>query len=65
MTFQYKDKRINEDIFFHEISHGVIKELEYNHPRIAVFRTNEAFVQEMGLILRKTFLELLESQVKK
>lgn len=57
-----KDERTDEDIFFHEISHGLLKELEFNHPKISVFRNDEVFVQEMGLTLRKTFLDLLESQ---
>lgn len=60
-TFK-KDDRINQDIFFHEIAHGILKELEFNHPQISKFRNDEDFVQELGLTLRKTFLDLLESQ---
>lgn len=57
-----KDHRVTEDTFFHEIAHGLLKELEFNHPKISKFRNDEVFVQEMGLTLRKTFLDLLESQ---
>ena len=58
----FEDKRINEDNFFHEIAHGILKELEFNHPQISKFRNDESFVQEMGLNLRKTFLDLLKKQ---
>ena len=54
--------KFKEDIFFHEMAHGVLKELEFNHPKISKFRCDELFVQEMGLTLRKTFLDLLKSQ---
>lgn len=57
-----KDTRLLEDHFFHEVSHGLLKELEFNHPKISNFRTNEAFIQELGLTLRITFLDLLKSQ---
>lgn len=53
------DKKITESTFFHEIAHGLLKELEYNHPKITAFRSNETFVEEMGLQLRKTFVDLL------
>ncbi len=59
------DQKIKEDTFFHEISHGVLKELEFNHPKVSKFRNNEGFVQEMGLILRTTFLDLLRQQRRK
>ena len=54
--------KFKEDTFFHEVAHGVLKELEFNHPKIHSFRNNEDFVQEMGLVLRKTFIDLLEKQ---
>lgn len=57
-----KDKRITQDTFFHEVTHGILKELEFNYPKILKFRNDEKFVQEFGLTLRKTFLDLLESQ---
>lgn len=57
-----KDMRDNEDTFFHEVAHGLLKELEFNNPSIVKFRNDECFVQEMGLLLRKTFLDLLKSQ---
>lgn len=57
-------KKILESSFFHEIAHGILKELEFNYPKISNFRDNEKFVQEMGLVLRKTFLDLLEKQEK-
>lgn len=55
-------ERSKEDTFFHEIAHGVLKEMEFNYPRINKFRMNEGFVQELGLVLRKTFLDLLKKQ---
>jgi len=51
-----------QDYFFHELAHGVLKELEFNHPKIIRFRNNEEFVQEIGLILRKSFLDLMQAQ---
>lgn len=54
--------KFKEDTFFHEVAHGVLKELEFNHPKITNFRNNENFVQEMGLVLRKTFKDLLKKQ---
>lgn len=57
-----KDNKTEEDIFFHEVTHGILKELEFNHPKIVKFRNDEEFVQEMGLILRKIFLDLMEKQ---
>jgi len=59
------DERINEDNFFHEIAHGMLKELEFNHPKISVFRNDEGFVQEIGLLMRKTFLDLMNKQAHK
>ena len=59
-----KDERITESTFFHEIVHGILKELEYNYPKISSFRSNESFVQELALILRKTFIDLLDAQEK-
>ena len=56
------DAKIDESTFFHEVAHGVLKELEYNHPKVNNFRNNEKFVSEMGLTLRTTFLDLLEKQ---
>ncbi len=56
------DDRDKQVTFFHEVSHGILKELEFNHPKITTFRNNEDFVQEMGLILRKMFLDLLKKQ---
>lgn len=60
-----EDDRANEDTFFHELAHGLIKELEYNHPRISSFRNNEEFIQEMGLTMRNMFLQLKTDEVKK
>jgi len=57
-----KDERITQDTFFHEIAHAILKELEFNHPQITKFRSDEIFVQELGLTLRKTFIDLLKSQ---
>jgi hypothetical protein len=57
-------ERNEEDIFFHEIAHGILKEIEYNHPSITKFRNDEQFVQEMGLIMRKTFKSLISQQQK-
>jgi hypothetical protein len=57
-----KDNRITEETFFHEIAHGILKELEYNHPGITKFRNDEMFVQELGLNLRRTLVDLLNNQ---
>lgn len=51
-----------EENFFHEIAHGTCKELEFNYPKIVAFRNNESFIQELGIVLRKTFLDLLKKQ---
>jgi len=56
--------KAKQDTFFHEIAHGIFKELEFNYPKISKFRMDEKFTQEFGLTLRKTFLNLLESQKK-
>lgn len=57
-----QDDRDIESTLFHEIAHGVLKELEFNHPKISSFRNDEVFVNEMGLTLRKTFLDLMKKQ---
>ena len=59
-----KDEKVTEDILFHEIAHGVLKELEFNYPQISKFRNDEDFTQEFGLNLRKIFKELLEAQIE-
>ena len=59
-----KDDKLNEETFFHEIAHGILKELEFNTPKITRFRQDESFIHEMGLMLRNTFLELLDKQEK-
>ena len=51
-----------EDTFFHEISHGLFKEMEFNYPQMVKFRNDETFIQEFGLLLRNTFLDLLKKQ---
>lgn len=56
------DERVDQDTFFHEIAHGILKELEFNHPQITKFRNEELFAQEMGLLLRKSFLDLMKKQ---
>jgi hypothetical protein len=61
---QQSSDRTTEDIFFHELAHGILKEIEYNYPQIVKFRNDEKFVQEMGLTLRKSFLDLLEHMYK-
>lgn len=53
-----------EDTFFHEMAHGILKEMEFNYPQITKFRSDENFTQELGLCLRKLFLHLLEEQEK-
>lgn len=58
---QKDDERMNETTFFHEIVHGLLQELEYNHPKITAFRRDEVFTQELALMLRNTFLELSET----
>ena len=54
--------RCKEDTFFHEVAHGIFKEISYNYPQIIKFSDNESFIQEFGLLLRKTFLDLLDKQ---
>ena len=51
-----------EATFFHEIAHGVLHELEFTHPQITSFRSNETFVQEMGLMMRQIFQQLVHEQ---
>ena len=55
------DRDLSENLF-HEIAHGLFKELEYNHPKITSFRNNEEFIQETGLLLRKIYLQLLKEK---
>lgn len=57
-----KHKKMEEETLFHEIAHGLMKELEYNYPKLVKFRNDEDFTQEFGLMLRKIFVELLEAQ---
>lgn len=45
-----------ERCLFHEIAHGVIHEMILNYPQLAKFKSDEAFIDELGLTLRKTFL---------
>ena len=56
------DERATEEVFFHELAHGILHEMEFNYPQITKFRNDEQFTQELGLVLRKTFLELIEGQ---
>ena len=56
------DKGIMEDTFFHEMAHGVMKEMEYNYPQVTKYRNDDDFIQELGLTLRKTFKSLLDNQ---
>jgi len=55
-------EREEEDVFFHEIAHGILKEMEFNHPQINKFRGDEQFIQELGLLIRKTFKSLNEEK---
>jgi len=57
-----KDNRAMEDTFFHELAHGLLKEMEFNYPSMVKFRNDEKFVQELGLHIRNVFIELLEKQ---
>lgn len=59
---EYGDNKIDESNFFHGIAHGIMKEMEYNHPKVVDLRNNENFIQELGLVLRKTFKDLMEKQ---
>lgn len=56
------NERAKQDAFFHEIAHAILKEMSFNYPKITKFQDDESFVQEMGLVLRKTFLDLLKAQ---
>lgn len=58
------DKRRTEQIFFHEIAHGLLKELEFNYPQLSCFKNNERFTQELGLMLRNLFVELNRVEIK-
>ena len=42
-----------ESTFFHEIAHGILKEMEFNYPFLTKYRNDEVFVQEFGLLMRK------------
>jgi hypothetical protein len=53
-----------ESTFFHEIAHGILKELEFNYPNVHILRNNEEFTHELGLNLRQIFLQLLDEQRK-
>ena len=44
--------------------HGILREMEFNYPQLTKFRTDEEFVQELGLCLRKVFFDLLKEQEK-
>lgn len=57
-------EKIKEDTFFHEIAHGILKEMSFNYPFLEKYRNDESFAQELGLILRKIFLDLLKNQEK-
>lgn len=57
-----RDNISNQDTFFHEVAHGLLKELEFNYPQMVKFRNDESFTQELGLTLRITFLDLLGRQ---
>lgn len=59
------DNRQIEMVLFHEIAHGIIGELEFNYPKISIFKDDEIFIGEFTLLLRKTFLDLLDKQDKK
>ena len=56
--------KTTESVFFHEVAHGVLKEMEFNFPKMSTFRNDETFVQELGLVLRNTFIDLLNKQDK-
>ncbi len=43
---------------------GVLKEMEFNYPKMSKFRSDDTFVQELGLVLRNTFIDLLKKQDK-
>lgn len=62
-TVEFDDPKENEANLFHEITHGILREMEFNHPGIITYRNNEVFVEELGLALRKTFIDLHEKGV--
>ncbi len=61
-TIKIKNGNQEEITFFHEIAHGILKELEFNYPKMVAFRNNESFTHELGLTLMSTFLDLLKKQ---
>ncbi len=59
---KYNKGRTGESTFFHEVSHGIVNELQYNYPKIIPLKDDEDFVQELGLLLRRVFMDLLAQQ---
>lgn len=57
-TVIFNDSKEDEANFFHEIAHGMLREMEFNHPKIITFRKNEKFIEEFALVLRKTIIDL-------
>ena len=49
-----------EATFFHEIVHGLLKEMSFNYPFLKNKRFDEDFVEEMGLLMRNIYLDLLK-----
>lgn len=45
------DPRLENSIFLHEVSHAIIKELEFSYPQLVFYRNHEVFIEEMGLHL--------------
>ena len=64
-TTEFSNEKENQATFFHELAHGILREMEFNHPKIIKFRNDEKFTDELGMVLRKTFIDLQKKGVIK
>lgn len=62
-TLEFENEKENQANLFHELAHGILREMEFNHPKIIKFRNDEKFIEEFGLVLRKTFIDLQKKGV--
>jgi len=51
-------------VFFHELSHGIIDDMETNWPSISKFRSDEDFIMELGMHMKKIYEDLFEANQK-
>ena len=65
-----KDIRLQKDlkpkkkkmVFFHELAHGIMWEMEKSHPQVSAWRDDEVFTDKFGRMLSRTFDNLMKSQ---